>query len=130
MAVTIPTTQQLYQNILADLESNLGITIPLFGPIFLRSLAAVQAAKIKLLYLLLADVQKNIWVDLADPIAIGGTLERFGIVKLGRLPFAATAGEYEVEVTGDIGAVIPLNTTFKSNDNSLSPGFLFILDAG
>ncbi|MGB0881430.1 MAG: baseplate J/gp47 family protein [Vicingaceae bacterium] len=129
MAVTIPTIQQLYQSVLADLESQLGITIPLFGKNFLRALAATQAAKLKLIYLAIGDVQKNIFVDTADPQSLGGTLERFGLVKLGRLPFPATPGTYTIEITGDIGATIPANSTFKSNDDSLNPGKLFILDA-
>jgi len=128
MAVTIPTLNQLYTDILGQLESELGITIPLFGRNFLRALAAVQAAKLKLIYLMIGDVQKNIFVDTADPEAIGGTLERFGRVKLGRSPFSAQAGTYTVDVTGDIGAIIKASTTFKSDDDSSSPSMLFQLD--
>lgn len=84
MAVQIPTTQELYTSIKSDLETELNINIPVFGKIFLRALAAVQAAKLKLYYLAIASVQKNIFPDTADPESIGGTLERFGIVKLGR----------------------------------------------
>lgn len=126
--INIPTLQELYVSILADLESEFNIGIPLFGKNFLRAMAAVQAGKLKLSYLYIGKVQKNIFVDTADPLSIGGTLERFGLVKLGRLPFPATPGEYELEVTGDIGAVIPAQTTFKSNDDSLNPSKLFILD--
>jgi hypothetical protein len=128
MAANIPTLQQLYNDIKSNLESELNITIPLFGKNFLRALAAVQAAKLKLYYLAIANVQKNIFVDTADPEAIGGTLERFGLVKLGRLPFTAQPGTYDVTVTGTIGAIILANTTFKSDDSSLSPGKLFVLD--
>ena len=124
----LPTLQQLYTGILSDLESEFNITIPLIGKNFLRALAAVQAAKLKLYYLLVADVQKNIFVDTADSVAQGGTLERFGYVKIKRGPFPATAGYYTVSVIGDSGAVIPQNTTFKSDDNSLNPSNLFVLD--
>jgi len=126
---TIPTITELYNDVLADLQAQYGITIPTFGKNFLRVLAMVQAGKLKLFYLAIASLQKNIFVDTAEPEAIGGTLERFGRVKLNRSPFAATAGIYTVEVTGTIGAVIPANTTFKSDDDSLSPAKLFILDA-
>lgn len=128
MAINIPTLNQLYTDILGQLESELGITIPLFGRNFLRALAAVQAAKIKLIYLAIGDVQKNIFVDTADPESIGGTLERFGRVKLGRSPFTAQAGTYTIDVTGDAGAVIKASTTFKSDDDSSSPSKLFQLD--
>lgn len=94
----------------------------------MRAIAAVQAAKLKIFYLKLASVQKNIFVDTADPELMGGTLERFGRVKLGRSPFPAQSGVYKVQVSGTSGSVIPANTTFKSNDNSSSPGKLFILD--
>lgn len=128
MAVNIPTISELYNSILSSLEAEFNITIPFFGKNFLRALAAVQAAKLKLAYLRLAKVQKNVFVDTADPAAIGGTLERFGEVKLGRPPFTATAGEYTVQVIGDLGATIPAQTQFKSDDDSQNPGKLFILD--
>lgn len=124
----IPTLNQLYQTIKTDLESELNITIPIFGKSFLRAFAMVQAAKIKLLYLLLGKVQKNIFVDTADPESSGGTLERFGRVKINRNPFPPTAGFYVVTVTGTIGGVIAANQMFKSDDNSLNPQKLFILD--
>jgi hypothetical protein len=127
--ITIPTISQLYNGIISDIETEYGTSIPVFGKVFLRILAAVQAAKLKLIYLVVGGVQKNIFIDTADPESSGGTLERFGRIKLGRNPFQAVAGQYTVEVTGTIGAVIPGTiTTFKSNDDSLNPGKLFILD--
>jgi len=124
----IPTIIQLYNGILADLESQFNITIPIVGKNFLRAMAAVQAAKLKLFYLAIGNLQKNIFIDTASSEAAGGTLERFGRVKLGRNPFPAVAGQYTVSVTGTIGGTINAETTFKSNDDSLNPGMLFILD--
>jgi uncharacterized phage protein gp47/JayE len=126
--ITIPTLIQIFEDIIADLESELNVDIPDSGKSFLRAQAAVDSAIIKLIYLTIGNLQKNIWPDTAEPEITGGTLERFGRVKLGRNPFPATAGQYDVIVTGSIGAVIPAQTTFKSDDSSLSPGFLFILD--
>lgn len=126
--INIPTIAQLYTGILADLEAEYSINIPLVGKNFLRALAAVQAAKLKIAYLHIAKVQKNIFVDTADPESMGGTLERFGRVKLGRSPFVATAGEYTVQLTGTLGATVAAQTQFKSNDGSLNPDKLFILD--
>ena len=125
----IPTLQELYTAQIAALEAEFEDTLPVFGKVFLRALAMVQAAKLKLFYLHLGSVQKNVFVDTADREAAGGTLERFGRAKLKRNPFTAVAGQYEVEVTGDVGAVIPSQTTFKSNDDSAAPGKLFILDS-
>jgi len=129
MAVQIPTINDLYTSILADLKSEIGITNDFFGKVFLIPLAMVQAAKLKLYYLAIANIQRNIFVDLAEPISVGGTLERFGLVKLGRLPFTAKSGSYDVTVTGTIGAVIKANTTFKSNDSSLNPAKQFVVDS-
>jgi len=126
--INLPTTQQIYSNIIADLEAKYSITIPTIGKSFLRAYASVLAGHLKLSYLLIGNVQKNIFVDTADPESQGGTLERFGFVKLGRYPFKATQGIYEIQATGTIGATIPAGTTFKSDDDSLNPGYLFISD--
>ena len=125
----IPTIQQLYNSIIADLEQELNVTISIFGRSYLRAKAMVQAGRLYLAYLNLAKVQKNIFIDTADPVANGGTLERFGQVKLGRLPFPAVQGQYTVSVTGTAGAIIPAQSTFKSNDDSQSPSKLFTIDA-
>lgn len=125
---SIPTLSALYNSILSDLEAEFTITIPIVGKSFLRAFAAIQAAKLKLLYLTLGKLQKNIFVDTADREASGGTLERFGRVKLGRDPFPATQGVYSVTINGTIGATVPALTTFQSNDDAQNPSKLFILD--
>ena len=125
----IPTYIELYNDILSDLETQMQVSIPIFGKNFLRALAAVQAGKLWLYYKAIANVQKNIFIDTAEPESIGGTLERFGRVKLNRDPFSARAGEYVVTVTGSIGAVIPAQSTFKSDDTATNAGKLFILDS-
>lgn len=124
----IPTLQQLYTDIRSHLATELGITIPLFGKVVLNALAMVQAGKLKLFWLAIAMVKKNIFVDTADPESIGGTLERFGRVVLNRSRRAAVQGQYTVSVTGQIGAVIAAGTLFKSDDTAASPGILFQLD--
>lgn len=125
---TIPTTSQLYTSFKSALEAEYGTTISIFGKVFIRAIALVYAAKMKLFYLQIGALQKNLFVDTADRVSAGGTLERFGLVMLGRNPFTATQGQYEIQVTGTVGATIPAQTTFKSDDNSQSPGKLFILD--
>ena len=122
--MTIPTIQQLYNSIIADIETELNISIPLFGRSYLRAKAMVQAGRLWLLYLVMAAIQKNIFVDTCDE----ETLKRWGRVKLNRDPFPATQGRYTVLVTGTTGATIPAGTTFKANDNSQAPQKLFILD--
>lgn len=126
--ITIPTLAELKNDIISDLEAQYSITIPLFGKNWLRTLAYVQAGKLWLTYKYMALVQKNILPDTADSEFNGGTLERFGRIKLGRNPFPATQGQYTIQLTGTPGTVIPASTTFKSDDDSLNAGYLFILD--
>lgn len=126
----IPKFSEIYQSIISDMETQMSITIPIAGKSYLRALALVQAGKIYLLYLHLALVQKNIFVDTADPESKGGTLERFGRIKLGRNPFPATAAQYTITVTGTAGATINPGTTFISNDDSSNPGKIYVCDDG
>lgn len=126
--ITIPTIAELKTQIKADLEAEFGENIPVFGKVMLNVLIIIIAGALKSFYLFIASLQKNIFVDTADPEASGGTLERFGRVKLGRNPFAAIAGQYKIQVTGTTGAIIPTGTIFKSDDDSLNPGILYVLD--
>lgn len=123
--MTIPTINQLYASIIADLEAELNVTIPLFGRSYLRAKAMVQAGRLWLLYLVAVKINQNIFVDTCDE----ETLSRFGQIKIGRDRYAATQGQYTVLVTGTTGATMPAGTVFKSNDDALNAGKLFILDA-
>ncbi len=126
--VNIPILQQLCADLIAQLEAQYGDTISTTGKSALRATANTLGGQLKLFYLALATAQKNMLPDLADSSAVGGTLERWGFIKLGRLPFQATSGEYKLQVTGTIGAVINAQVTFLSDDDSLNPGQLYILD--
>jgi hypothetical protein len=126
--MNIPTINDLKTQIESDLRTELGITKAWYGKVFLRILALVQAGKLKLFYLFGGKVQKNIFVDTADPASQGGTLERFGNVKIGRNPYPAVAGVYTCQVTGQIGATIPKDTQYKSRSDSTSPDKLFTVE--
>lgn len=127
--ITIPTLSQLYNSIKSALQAELNVTIPDFGPSFLRTFSIVQAGKLKQYYLAVAKVQKNIFVDTAESEANGGTLERFGRVKLNRNPFPAVAGQYVITITGTVGAIVPAQSSFKADDSSSAAGKLYILDS-
>lgn len=127
--LNIPTTKELYEAILQDLQDELGGSIPVWRKAFIKVLAGVQAAKLHLEYLVAGNVQRNVFPDLADSESVGGTLERFGRGKLGRGPKPPTQGLYLVRVTGTMGATIPVSTTFKSTDTSANPNVLYILDS-
>jgi hypothetical protein len=126
--ISIPTLQQLCSDLISEIEAQYGDSISDTGKSALRATANTLGGKLKLLYLTLANVQKNMLPDLADSVTVGGTLERWGFIKLGRYPFNATSGEYTLQVTGTIGAVINGQVTFLSDDDSLNPGQLYILD--
>ena len=128
MAVVIPTRRELYDQIIAELETELGIKITQTGKSPLRAYATVQAGKLHLYWQAIAMVLKNIFPDTADPEQIGGTLGRFGRAFLNRSPFAAVQGIYVVQVSGQVGAVIPAGQLFQSNDSATNPGRNFVLD--
>jgi len=126
--VTIPKLSELRASVQADLEASWGDQIPAFGKNFLRVISAVWAGKLWVQYKVLGFLQKNSAPDTADPESKGGSLERWGRIKMNRNPFTAIAGQYTVSITGTIGAVINAKTTFKSSDDSVSPGKMFIID--
>lgn len=122
--MAVPTYNELYNSVLTDLRNRLSIT-SIIGKVVLSAFAAVQAAKLKIFYLSVNRVEKNIFIDTADD----ETILRYGLVKLGRLPLSAIAGQYIIEVTGEIGAVIPSGTTFKSLDSSSNPDVILQYDS-
>lgn len=126
--LNIPTTKEIYEALLADIQSALGGTIPIWRKAFVRALAMAMAAKYKVAYLSAAFVQRNIFPDLADSEEVGGTLERFGRAKLGRGPLAPTQGKYNITVSGNVGAVLDVNTTWKSDDTSSNADVMYVLD--
>lgn len=124
-----PKISELYNSIITNFESEYGSPITPFGKVFLRAMAAVQAAKLKLIWLAVAKVQKNIFIDTADSESFGGTLERFGRVKLNRERFAAVQGQYTIDLVFTIAGTVTAGTQFKSDDDSKSPGKFYTLNA-
>jgi uncharacterized phage protein gp47/JayE len=123
MAVTIPTLDDLTNQILQDIATEFGVDVSDLGTTYVVA-AKVQAGIIYQQYLALSGVQKNIFYDLAEE----SILIRYGSIILGRTPAPAEAGEYTVEVTGTIGATVPAGTQYKANESTLASGYLFIVD--
>lgn len=124
MAVKIPTIQELIDQILNDIATEFNVDVSELGDTYIVW-ATVQGGMIYQQYLGLSGVQKNIFYDLAEE----SILIRYGQIILGRKPAPAEAGEYNVEVTGQIGAVITAGTQFRANDETLAAGKLFVVDA-
>jgi hypothetical protein len=93
-----------------------------------EALALVLSAQCHLLYLYLRDVQDNIFPDTATTEAQGGTLERLGNIYMNRGLFPASIGSFNVSVVGVAGSVLRQNLTFKSNEDALNQGQVYILD--
>lgn len=116
--ITIPTYSEIYTSVINDLKNKLGIT-SIIGKSVLPAFAAVYAAKFKIMYILASVVEKNSYPDTSDE----ENLRRAGRIVLGRDINPAIAGEYTLDVVGEVGAEIPINTTYVD-----SRGNLFIVD--
>jgi uncharacterized phage protein gp47/JayE len=125
--INIPTIAQLKSSIKASIEGAMNVTIQ-DTKNFLNVWIGQQAAKMRLMYLQLNFIQRQITPDTADLEINGGSLEKWGRIKINRNKFPATSGLYTIQVTGTIGATINASQTFKSNDDSSNPGLLYILD--
>lgn len=123
----IPTITELYQNIANDLKSKLNLSDDELKKV-LDALAIVLAGQLKLNYLNLSDIQNNVFPDTADSSANGGTLDRHGLIQLNRLQRPATNGVFNVSIDAVLGSVLRSGLTFKSNDQSLNPGKVYILE--
>jgi uncharacterized phage protein gp47/JayE len=124
----IPTIKELYTNISNDLRSKLNLQIDYLKKT-LDAFALVMSGFFHLAYLFLSDVQDNIFPDKATTADQGGTLERQGIIYMNRNPFPDSIGSFKIGVIGVAGSVLRVNLTFKSNEDTLNPGQLYILDS-
>lgn len=123
----IPTIQELYTNLESDLKSKLNLPDTELR-LVLDALCSVLAAQLKLIYLYQIDVQNNLFPDTADTSENGGELNRLGMIYLNRQPKPATDGKYIIKLTGLANSQIRAGLTFKSNEDALNSGKLFITD--
>lgn len=123
----IPTIASIYSDLESDLKGRLNLTDTDLKEV-VNAIAIVLSAQLKLQYLYLSDVANNLFPDTADLAVDGGELNRMGQIYLNRQPRPATDGKYIIALTGAIGSVVRSGLTFKSNENSKSPGSLFIMD--
>lgn len=124
---TIPTIIELRQKLSDDLKSKLDLN-DVELKLVLDALTNTLAGQLKLVYLYISDVRRNIFPDTADTVEQGGELNRWGNIQLNRQPKPATDGFYIVSLVGVAGSQIRSGLTFKSDENSKSPSKLFISD--
>lgn len=124
----IPKIVELESNITNDFKNKLNILIDYLKKV-LNALSAVLAGQFHLAYMFLADIQNNIFPDTATTAENGGTLERLGEIYLNRGMFPDSIGVFKVSVTAVAGSVLRANLTFKSNEGTLNPGQVYVLDS-
>lgn len=124
----IPTIKEINDNISGDLKSRFNLFSDKLKKTF-NALALVLSGQFHLVYLYLRDIQNNIFPDTATSELQGGMLERLGRIYLNRNPFPATIGIFNVSVIGVAGSVLRANLTFKSNDDALNQGQVYVLDS-
>lgn len=124
----IPTISELKETISNDLKSKLNLSTDVLKKT-LDAFSSVEAAIMKVAYLYLGNIQDNSFPDTADLEINGGTLERFGRIKLGRNPRPATVGVFEISLIGVAGSTLRAGITFKSNENAKNPGQLYVSDS-
>lgn len=125
--IQIPTTKNIVESVEKDLKAKLDLPEDDLRKV-LSVLSAVVGGQIKLVYLRILDVQRNLYPDTADSATNGGELERLGLIYLNRNPNPSTAGVYTISINGEINTSIRANLTFKSNEDSNSPGNLYVTD--
>ena len=123
----IPTIREININISSDLRSRLNLGIDYLKKTY-EALALVLSAQYHLVYLYLRDIQDNIFPDTATTADQGGTLERQGMIYMNRGLFPDSIGVFKVSVIGVSGSILRENLTFKSNEDALNQGQVYILD--
>ena len=124
----IPKISELNSNIANDLQNKLGLVSNNLKKV-LNALSLVLSGQFHLAYLFLRDIQDNIFPDTATTLSNGGTLERLGMIYLNRRMFPDSVGTFQVSINGVAGSVLRNNLTFKSNEGTLNPSQLYILDS-
>lgn len=124
----IPTIREIYNQIEKDFKNKLNLQNTELK-LVIDAISAVFSGQLRLVYLYLYDIQKNSFPDTADPESEGGMLSRLGYIFLGRYPFPASDGYYQAVVTGVENSKLRSKLTFKSNNEALSVGKMFILDS-
>ena len=127
MSLSTPTTKQIADNIIAQLEASLGQSIPILPKSFLRVLSKVLAGVFVLLYKYggFMFLQMFVQTASASTTVVNGK-EVNPLTAWGRLigvgdPVAATNAELLVDVTVEVLAgTLPSGTQLVSTDNGVT----------
>jgi uncharacterized phage protein gp47/JayE len=127
MSLSTPTTQQINDNIIAQLETSLNQSVPLLPRSFLRVLAKALSGVFILLYKYagFSFLQQFVQTASASPTVVNGATVR-PLVEWGRLvgvadPVPATAAELVVNISvEDLGGVLPSGTQLLNAANGVT----------
>lgn len=127
MSLTTPTTQDISDNIIAQLQATLNQTIPLLPKSFMRVLAKVLAGVFVLLYKYGGFISLQMFVRTAtlSPTMINGVMVS-PLTEWGRLvgvgdPVAATRAELTIDITvNTTGGTLPAGSQLVGPDNGVT----------
>lgn len=113
-APTIPTTTEIYNRIVGDIETAIGQTTPLLPKAFNRVIALALAGVFTILYKYGQWVLKQIFTITQDSDSLELKGDQYDIPRKD-----ATAAVLTATFTGDNGTSIPAETQFRGNANGL-----------
>ena len=127
MSLQTPTTKELSDNIIAQLESSLSQTIPLLPKSFMRVLAKALAGVFILLYKYGGFMFLQMFVSSASavPTTVNGKILT-PLIEWGRLigvgdPVPATSAELLIDITVDVQTgVLPSGSQLINSDNGVT----------
>ena len=106
--ITIPTVKEVADQIIADIESGIGQTIPLLPRAVWRVFATAVAGAMVLVYRLAAWAYRQIFTALADEDALILRGAEYGLTRTAATRWIGTA-----TATGVDGSTIPIGTTYQ-----------------
>ena len=112
--VTIPTTAEIRDQIISDIEGKLNITVPALPKAFIRIFATALAGVQTLCYRFGLWIYKQIFAATADEAALILRGAQYGLSRSPAVRAVLTA-----EATGTNGTQIPAGTLWVGDDNSL-----------
>lgn len=114
MSLQILTTQEIKDQNLSNLESNIGQEAPITDKAFLRVLAAMEAMSNTPLYKYAAERAKQNLALTATSIDLDNLGIEYGIIRK-----AAEAAVLTATIPGTNGTIIPINTDFSGDSNGV-----------
>ena len=104
-----PTLSELSTRITGDIESSVEQTTPILRKSVLKVFGKVFAGAVHLLFGFLDFISRQVFPDTAESEYLDRWSAIWGVVRK-----ASTFSEYDIDVTGSDGSVLPSGSTFQS----------------